>query len=60
MCSQDTIPIKLLKEVFDTVRPSFLLIINSSFSNGNFPSIFRYAVVQPLLKKLNFDDDYFV
>lgn len=54
-CSLDFIPSRFLKEVFNTVGPSILSIINSSLSEGVFPSAFKHAVVQPLLKKPNLD-----
>lgn len=59
MCSLDFIPTKLLKEAIDTVGPSILRIINSSLENGTFPSSFKHAVVQPLLKKPNLDPTVF-
>ena len=58
-CSLDAIPTKFLKEVIDIVGPSILLIINSSLESGLFPSIFKHAVVQPLLKKPNLDPSVF-
>lgn len=42
-CSLDFIPTKFLKEVFNTIGPSILLIINSSLASGTFPSIFKHA-----------------
>uniref|UniRef100_A0A673CRG3 Reverse transcriptase domain-containing protein n=1 Tax=Sphaeramia orbicularis TaxID=375764 RepID=A0A673CRG3_9TELE len=55
MYSLDAIPTKLLKEVLDTVGPSILSIINNSIIQGTVPPSFKHAVVQPLLKKPNFD-----
>ena len=40
-----------VKEVFPTVWPSCLTVINSSLSSGVVPVNFKHAVVQPLLKK---------
>ena len=54
-CKLDPIPTTVLKEVLTTVLPHLLLIINSSLSTGNFPSAFKHAIVQPLLKKPNLD-----
>uniref|UniRef100_A0A3Q3ET90 Reverse transcriptase domain-containing protein n=1 Tax=Labrus bergylta TaxID=56723 RepID=A0A3Q3ET90_9LABR len=54
-CSLDFIPTTFLKEVFNTVGPSILSIINSSLAEGVVPSAFKHAVVQPLLKKPNLD-----
>ncbi|KAF7649835.1 hypothetical protein LDENG_00135290, partial [Lucifuga dentata] len=58
-CILDFIPTKFLKEVLDTVGPSILSIINSSLHHGTFPSGFKHAVVQPLLKKPNLDPSVF-
>ena len=54
-CSLDVIPTKFLKEVLDTVGPSILWIINDSLTRGIFPSSFKHAEVQPLLKKPTLD-----
>lgn len=58
-CSLDVIPTKFLKEVFNTVGPSILSIINSSLTEGVVPSAFKHTVVQPLLKKPNLDPSDF-
>lgn len=54
-CPLDTVPTALLKQVFHTVGPSILSIINSSLATGTVPTCFKHAVVQPLLKKPNLD-----
>lgn len=51
----DTVPPRLLKEVFPTIGPSFTTVINSSLSSGVVPVNFKHAVVQPLLKKPGLD-----
>ena len=51
----DIVPSRLFKEVFQTVGPSLLEIINSSLSSGVVPKNFKHAVVQPLLKKPGLD-----
>lgn len=44
-------PPRLFKEVFNTVGPSVLAVINSTLSSGAAPKFFKHAVVQPLVKK---------
>ena len=51
----DILPTSMLKEVFSSVGPSLLSIINTSIASGSVPSYFKEAVVQPLLKKPNLD-----
>ena len=45
------VPPRLFKEVFPTVGPSVIALINSSLSSGVVPESFKHAVVQPLIKK---------
>ena len=47
----DAIPPQLFKEVFSTVGPSVIALINSSLSSGVVPENFKHAVVQHLIKK---------
>lgn len=54
-CPTDCLPPKLLKEVFDSVGPVVLSLINLSLASGCVPSVFKHAIVQPLLKKHNLD-----
>ena len=51
----DAVPPQLFKEVFPTVGPSVIALINSSLSSGVVPEIFYNAVVQPLIKKPSLD-----
>ena len=51
-CPSDSLPSKLFKDVFDTVRPTILTLINTYLLSGCIPSFFKHAVVQPLIKKL--------
>lgn len=48
---KDPLPPRFFKEVFPTVAPDVLNIINSSLANGIVPVSFKHAVVQPLIKK---------
>lgn len=54
-CPLDSIPSRLLKEVFNTVGSSILVLINTSLMSGCVPAAFIHAVVQPLIKKKNLD-----
>ena len=54
-CPSDRIPAHLLKEVFDTVRPCILSLINTCLPSGCVLAAFKHAVGQPLLKKENID-----
>jgi len=54
-CPMDFIPTKLLKEVFTTVGPFLLVLINKCLSSGFVPAEFKHAVVRPFLKKTNLD-----
>lgn len=47
----DAVPPRLFKEVFPSVGPSVLAVINSSLHSAVFPRMFKHAVVQPLIKK---------
>uniref|UniRef100_A0A8P4K1H9 Reverse transcriptase domain-containing protein n=1 Tax=Dicentrarchus labrax TaxID=13489 RepID=A0A8P4K1H9_DICLA len=47
----DAVPPRLFKEVFPTVGPSVIAVINSSLTSGVVPENFKHAVVQPLIKK---------
>ncbi len=51
----DIILPRLLKEIFPTICPLILAIINSSLTNGVVPSSFKHAIGQPLLKKPDLD-----
>lgn len=56
-CPLDCLPPRLLKNVFDTVGPFLLRLVNTAVSSGCVPSAFKHAVVQPLIKKSNLDPD---
>ena len=45
----DCIPCRLLKAVFHVVGSSVFVIINKSLVSGVVPSIFKHAMVQPLM-----------
>ena len=51
----DVLPTTILKDVFSSIGPSLLTIINLSLVSGHVPSYFKTATVQPLLKKAGLD-----
>lgn len=51
----DYMPATFLKEVFNSVGCTILLIVNSSLSTGCDPSCLKHAVVHPILKKTSLD-----
>ena len=54
-CELDPIPTPLLLECIEKILPALTDIINTSLTSGVFPSIFKQAVVRPLLKKSSLD-----
>ena len=54
-CPLDPIPTPLLFECLDILLPSIHAIINKSLVSGSVPSIFKSAIVRPLLKKSSLD-----
>ena len=50
-CPLDSIPTFLLKLCFNELGPIITNLVNLSLSEGIFPSSFKQALVQPLLKK---------
>ena len=56
-CELDSLPSSLLAELTDDLLPSFTSVINDSLLTGSFPSVFKSAVVRPLLKKNSLDTE---
>jgi hypothetical protein len=54
-CELDPIPTSVLLQCIDDLVPAITRIINECFASGSFPSVFKQAVVKPLLKKANLD-----
>ncbi len=54
-CPFDPIPSHLLQAISPAVVPALTHIINTSLHNGVFPSAFRQAHINPLLKKPTFN-----
>ena len=49
-CEEDPIPLKLLMQCFDEVKPIVSFIINDSLVTGIFPSVLKSALVRPAIK----------
>ena len=49
-CALDPIPTPLLFECLDAVIPVLINIVNTSLTTGIYPSIYKTAIVKPLLK----------
>jgi len=58
-CSLDTLPTSLFKDVFHSIGPCILTIINSSLVSGHVPVYFKNAVIYPLLKNPKLDPSRF-
>ena len=56
-CPLDPIPTPLLLECLDVLLPSITQIINDSLQSGVVPSLFKSAIVKPLLKKPTLDQN---
>ena len=54
-CSVDPIPTSLFLDSFDDLLPTLTGIVNDSPLSGSCPSLFKHAVVKPLLKKPTLD-----
>ena len=54
-CPTDSIPSRLLKEVFCSVGPTLVSLINACLVSGHVPASFKHAVVHPLIKKNTLD-----
>ena len=52
-CELDPLPTDLLKCCLDELLPAITYLVNQSLSTGTMPSIFKQALVIPLLKKPN-------
>ena len=58
-CELDILPTNLVKECVDQLVPTITSIINVSLSSGKVPMLFKKAIVKPLLKKHNLDQNDF-
>jgi hypothetical protein len=56
-CILDPLPTSLLLECLDVLAPHITSIFNTALTSGTFPSVFKSAVVRPILKKSGLDPD---
>ena len=56
-CELDTFPTPLLPECFDSLLPCITAVFNNSLVCGVFPSVYKSALVKPLLKNMSLDPD---
>lgn len=58
-CELDPIPTSILKKTLSAVVPFITNIINVSFDQSEVPSVFKEALVRPLLKKSGLDKEVY-
>ena len=51
-CDLDSIPTCLLSKCSDEIVPPPTHVVNESLLSGTFSTVFKHAIVKPLLKKL--------
>ena len=56
-CELDPIPTWLLKSCLPELSKILLYIVNSSITQGTFPTSMKHAIIKPALKKYNADPD---
>ena len=56
-CELDPMPTNLFKVCIDEILPHVTNIINVSLSTGSVPNCYKKALVKPLLKKMNLDEN---
>ena len=56
-CELDAFPNPLLLECHDSLLPCITAVFNNSLVFGVFPSVYKSALVKPLLKKMSLDPD---
>ena len=54
-CDLDPIPTSLLFGCSDEIVPALTHVVNQSVLSGTFPTVFKHAIVKPLLKKTSLD-----
>ena len=54
-CSLDLLPTSLFVECLEQLLPAVTAVINQSLHTGVFPSVFKEAIIKPLLKKPSLD-----
>ena len=58
-CHLDPVPTTILKECIDFLTPVLTTIVNKSIVCSEFPQLFKFATLVPLLKKPSLDQDQF-
>uniref|UniRef100_A0A3Q2VZM5 Reverse transcriptase domain-containing protein n=1 Tax=Haplochromis burtoni TaxID=8153 RepID=A0A3Q2VZM5_HAPBU len=53
----DIIPSRIIKDALNTIGSCILFLMNFSLSPGYVPTVFKHAVVQPVIKKSTLDRD---
>ena len=56
-CDLDPLPASLLSHCLDDLLPHLTSVINDSLQSGIFPSLYKAAIVKPLLKKSSLDPE---
>ena len=56
-CNLDPIPTWLLKDMKEFIIPILTNLVNLSLYSGEVPLVHKGAIVNPLLKKANLDDE---
>ena len=56
-CKLDAFPTPLLLDCLDSLLPCITAVFNNSLVSGVFPSVYKSALVKPLLKKMSLDPD---
>ena len=56
-CVLDAIATSLFFECLDAILPTLTIVVNHSLLTGEFPLIFKTAIVKPLLKKTSLDSE---
>ena len=51
----DLLPVQWLKNVVDEIAPFLTELINRSLASGQFPAIFKLALITPIVKKTGLD-----
>ena len=51
LCSLDSIPTKLFKNILPTLVPIITYIVNKSLQTSSFPLYLKQAIIKPILKK---------
>ena len=54
-CDLDPIPTSLLFDCSDEIVPALTHVVIQLLLSGTFPTVFKHAIVKPLLKKLSLD-----